>query len=77
VGKASETNCREPMEVGRVTPCAPRLPPAGAKFPWCRLPDPLPIKTLVEFPAQTSEFELNEVLVSTFYIYSPGLNFFT
>jgi hypothetical protein len=34
-----------PSLVGRVTPCAPRQPPARAKFPRRRLPDPLPIKT--------------------------------
>jgi hypothetical protein len=45
-----------PWAVGRVTPCAPRLPPAGAKFPRHRLPDLLPSKTLLEFPAPTSEF---------------------
>jgi len=48
-----------PRVVGRVTPCAPRLPPARAKFPRRRLPDPLPIKTLLEFPVPTSEFGLN------------------
>ena len=45
-----------PWVVGRVTPFAPRLPPARAKFPRRRLPDPLPIKTLLEFPGPTSEF---------------------
>jgi hypothetical protein len=44
-----------PSLVGRVTPCAPRLQPAGAKFPRHRLPDPLPSKTLIEFPVPTSE----------------------
>jgi len=41
VGKAIEKTCRDPMAVGRVTPCAPRLPPAGATFPGRRLPNPL------------------------------------
>jgi len=48
-----------PRLVGRVTPCAPRLPPARAKFPRRRLPDPLPIKTWLAFPVPTSEFGLN------------------
>jgi len=48
-----------PWVVGRVTPFAPRLPPARAKFPRRRLPDPLPIKTWLEFPVPTSEFGLN------------------
>jgi len=43
---------------GRVTPCAPRLQPAGAKFPWHPLPGPLAIKTFLEFPVRTSEFGL-------------------
>ena len=54
-----QRNVANPWVVGRVTPCAPRLPPAPAKFPQRRLPDPLPIKTLLEFPAPTSEFGLN------------------
>ena len=56
VGNAIEKTCREPGAVGRVTPCAPRLQPAGAKFPRRRLPDPQPIKTLLEFPVPTSKF---------------------
>jgi len=56
VGNAIEKPCREPGAVGRVTPCAPRLQPAGAKFPRRRLPDPQPIKTLLEFPVPTSDF---------------------
>jgi len=59
VGNEIEKTRREPSAVGRVTPCAPRLPPARAKFPRRRLPDPLPIKTLLEFPVPTSEFGLN------------------
>jgi len=55
VGYEIERTCRAPSAVGRVTPCAPRLPPAGAKFPWRRLPDPLAIKILLEFPVPTSE----------------------
>ena len=50
VGNAIEKTCRKPGAVGRVTPCAPRLQPAGANFPRRRLPDPLPIKTFLEFP---------------------------
>ena len=56
VGNAIEKPCREPGAVGRVTPCAPRLQPAVAKFPRRRLPDPQPIKTLLEFPVPTSDF---------------------
>jgi len=52
----SNRHVASPSLVGRVTPCAPRLPPALAKFPRRRLPDPLPSKTLIEFPAPTSEF---------------------
>jgi len=37
VGSEIEQLCREPGVVGRVTPCAPRLQPAGAKFPCRRL----------------------------------------
>ena len=43
VGNEIEKTRREPSTVGRVTPCAPRLQPAGAKFPWRPLPDPLAI----------------------------------
>jgi hypothetical protein len=50
VGNEIERTCRAPGAVGRVTPCAPRLQPAGANFPRRRLPDPLPIKTFLEFP---------------------------
>jgi len=59
VGNEIERTCREPSAVGRVTPCAPRLQPAGARFPRRRLPDPLPIKPLLEFSAPTSFFGLN------------------
>ena len=59
VGHEIERTCRAPSAVGRVTPCAPRLPPAGAKFPRRRLPDPLPIQTLLEFSVPTSFFGLN------------------
>jgi len=52
----SKSHVAGPSLVGRVTPCTPRLPPAGAKFPRPRLPDPLPIKTLIEFPTPTTEF---------------------
>jgi len=52
----SKSHVTGPSLVGRVTPCAPRLQPAGAKFPRRRLPDPLPSKTLLEFSAPTSEF---------------------
>ena len=55
----TQRNVANPWVVGRVTPCAPRLPPARAKFPRRRLPDPLPIKTWLEFPVPTSEFGLN------------------
>jgi len=34
----SERTCRAPIAVGRVTPCAPRLQPAGATFSRGRLP---------------------------------------
>jgi len=59
VGNEIEKTRREPTTVGRVTPCAPRLPPAGAKFSWRRLPDPRSIKTFLELPVPTSEFGLN------------------
>ena len=59
VGHEIERTCRAPSAVGRVTPCAPRLQPAGAKFPRRRLPDPLPIQTLLEFSVPTSFFGLN------------------
>jgi hypothetical protein len=59
VGNAFEKTCRAPSAVGRVTPCAPRLQPAGTKFPGLRLPDPLSIKTLLEWPEPTSEFTIN------------------
>jgi hypothetical protein len=52
----SKSHVAGPSLVGRVTPCAPRLPPARAKFPRRRLPDPPPIKTLIEFPVPTSVF---------------------
>ena len=55
-GNEIEKTRRAPSAVGRVTPCAPRLQPAGAKFPSRRLPDPLSIKTFLEFPVRTSEF---------------------
>jgi hypothetical protein len=47
-GMKSNRPVASPSLVGRVTPCAPRLPPARAKFRRRRLPDPLPIKTLLE-----------------------------
>ena len=50
----SKSPVASPSLVGRVTPCAPRLQPARAKFPRRRLPDPLPIKTLLEFPVPLS-----------------------
>jgi len=53
-----ERPCRPPGVVGRVTPRAPRLQPAGAKFPWRPLPDPLSIKTFLKFPVPTSTFGL-------------------
>jgi len=59
VGHEIERTCRAPSAVGRVTPCAPRLQPAGAKFPRRRLPDPLPIQTLLEFSVPTSFFGSN------------------
>ena len=55
VGHEIEKTGRAPRAAGRVTPCAPRLPPARAKFPWRRLPDLLPIKTLLKPPVATSE----------------------
>ena len=61
-----------PWAVGRVTPCAPRLPPAGAKFPRRRLPDPQPIKTLLEFPVPTSKFGF--IRVHPFVVKNPHLN---
>ena len=62
VGKAIEKTCRDPMAVGRVTPCAPRLPPAGAKFPWRRLPDPLSINIFLEFVVPASESGFNPAI---------------
>jgi len=41
----------KPKAVGRVTPCAPRRQPAGAKSPRRRLPDPPPMKTLLRVAA--------------------------
>jgi hypothetical protein len=58
-GNEIEKTCRAPSAVGRVTPCAPRLPPAGASFPWRRLLNLLPIKAFLEFPVATSEFGMN------------------
>jgi hypothetical protein len=52
----SQRPVASPALVGHVTPCPPRLQLARAKFPRRHLPDPLPIKTLIEFPAPTSEF---------------------
>ena len=49
----SKSHVAGPSLVGRVTPCAPRLPPAGANFPRRRLPNPLPIRTLSWFPPTT------------------------
>ena len=60
VGHEIEPTSREPAAVGRVTPCAPGLPPARAKFSRRRLPAPLPIKTWLEFPAPTPEFGSNQ-----------------
>ena len=57
-GNEIEKPCREPGAVGRVTPCTPRLQPAGAKLPRRRPPDPLPVKTFLKFPVPTSEFGL-------------------
>jgi hypothetical protein len=59
-GNEIERTCRAPTAVGRVTPCAPRLPPAGANFPRRRLPNPLPIKTFLPFPIPTSDSGLNK-----------------
>ena len=41
----SKSPVASPTLVGRVTPCAPRLQPAGASFPWHRPPNPQPIQT--------------------------------
>jgi len=71
VGNAIEKPCREPGAVGRVTPCAPRLQRAGAKFPRRRLPDPQPIKTLLEFPVPTSKFGF--IRVHPFVVKNPHL----
>ena len=38
VGHAFEKTCCAPGAVGRVTPCAPRLPPAGEIFPDVAFP---------------------------------------
>jgi hypothetical protein len=46
--------------VGRVTPCAPRLQRAVAKYPRRRIPDPLSIKSLLNFPVPTSAFGLKK-----------------
>ena len=58
-GNEIEKTRRAPSAVGRVTPCAPRLQPARAKFPWRPLPDPLSIKIFLEFAVPTSEFGLS------------------
>ena len=59
MGNETEKTRRAPSAVGRVTPCAPRLQRADAKFPRRRLPDPLPSKAFLEFPVPTSEFGFN------------------
>jgi hypothetical protein len=56
VGNEIEKTRRAPGMVGRVTPCAPRLQPAGAKFPRRRPPDPLSISIFLEFPVPPSGF---------------------
>jgi hypothetical protein len=61
-GNEIEKTRREPSAVGRVTPCAPRLPPAGAKFPWRRLPDPLSINIFLEFVVPASESGFNPAI---------------
>jgi len=56
VGHEIEMTHRDPMVVGRVTPCAPRQQPAGANIPGRRLPNPLPIRAFSGFVLPTSEF---------------------
>jgi len=50
MGNEIERTCRAPSAVGRVTPCAPRLQPAGANIPRRRFPNPLPVRALSKFP---------------------------
>ena len=64
VGAEIEKTRREPSTVGRVTPCAPRLQPTGAKFPRRRPPDPLPGNIFLEFALPTSEFGFKSVLLN-------------
>jgi len=54
VGNEIEKTGREPMVAGRVTPCAPRLPPAGANFSRSRLSNPLPIVAFLKFSIAAS-----------------------
>ena len=51
-----ERPCRAPSVVGRVTLCAPRLPPGRTKYPQRRLPNPLLISVYPCSPAPTSHF---------------------
>ena len=51
-GQEIERSCRAPSVVGRVTPCAPRLQPAGPNFPRRRASN-------LCFLVPTSEFGFN------------------
>jgi hypothetical protein len=53
-GDEIEQTFREPITVGRVTPCAPRLQPAGAEFPRHRLG-----RAFREYSIPTSELSFN------------------
>ena len=54
LGGEIEQTFREPITVGRVTPCAPRLQPAGAEFPRHRLG-----RAFREYSIPTSELSFN------------------
>jgi len=75
VGNEIEKPCRAPSAVGRVTPCTPRRQPAGAKLPRRRPPDPLPIKTFLEFPVPTWEFGFSAALPPAPPAFFPHLAF--
>ena len=48
-GHQIEKSCRQPIVVGRVTPCAPRLPPECANHPQRLFLNPLPISVFSMF----------------------------
>ena len=65
-GNAIEKTCREPIAVGRVTPCATRLQPACANFSRHRVSNPLPGKAFPRLPVPTPSFRLNRLIVRAF-----------